>query len=98
MLNSPAKRIILNIHRQGGKSTVSSLKCLHRAVFYPGSLSLIIAPALRQSQENFKKILDFIDQMDESLPLLEDTKLSLQTETGSRILSLPGGNEGRTVR
>jgi hypothetical protein len=98
MLDSRAKRIALNIHRQGGKSTMSSLICLHTALFRPGSLSLIIAPALRQSQENFKKIRSFIDQLSEVPKFDESTKLSLQFETGSRILCLPGGNDGKTIR
>lgn len=98
MLDSPAKRVILNIHRQGGKSTMSSLAVLHVALFKPGSLSLIIAPALRQSQENFKKVRVFIDQLPSCPEFDESTKLSLQFENGSRILSLPGGNEGTTIR
>jgi hypothetical protein len=98
MLDSPAKRIILNIHRQGGKSTISSLLVLHVALFKPGSLSLIIAPALRQSQENFKKVRGFIDQLPSCPDFDESTKLSLQFENGSRILSLPGGSEGATIR
>jgi hypothetical protein len=98
MLDSPAKRICLNIHRQGGKSTMSSLICLHTALFRPGSLSLIIAPALRQSQENFRKIRGFIDQLSNVPGFDESTKLSLQFDNKSRILCLPGGNEGKTIR
>lgn len=98
MLDSPAKRICLNIHRQGGKSTMSSLICLHTALFRPGSLSLIIAPALRQSQENFRKIRAFIEQLDNAPGFDESTKLSLQFDNKSRILCLPGGNEGKTIR
>jgi hypothetical protein len=59
---------------------------------------LIVAPALRQSQENFRKILSFLEGMDERPSLVEDTKLSLTLDNKSRILSLPGGNEGRTIR
>lgn len=98
MLDSRSKRTALNIHRQGGKSTMSSLICLHTALFRPGSLSLIIAPALRQSQENFRKIRAFIDQLSGVPKFDESTKLSLQFETGSRILCLPGGNDGKTIR
>jgi len=98
MLDSDSKRICLNIHRQGGKSAMSSLICLHTAIFKKRSLSLIIAPALRQSQENFKKIQDYIDLLPRSPKFHEFTKLSLQFENGSRILTLPGGNEGRTIR
>ena len=98
MLDSPSKRTALNIHRQGGKSTMSSLICLHTALFRPGSLSLIIAPALRQSQENFLKIRGFIDQLEKVPKFDESTKLSLKFDTGSRILCLPGGNDGKTIR
>ncbi|MCK9569507.1 hypothetical protein M0R72_11255 [Candidatus Pacearchaeota archaeon] len=98
MLDSQSKRTALNIHRQGGKSTMSSLICLHMALFRPGSLSLIIAPALRQSQENFLKIRGFIDQLDKVPKFDESTKLSLKFDTGSRILCLPGGNDGKTIR
>jgi len=98
MLDSQSKRTALNIHRQGGKSTMSSLICLHTALFLPGSLSLIIAPSLRQSQENFLKIREFIDRLDKVPRFGESTKLSLKFETGSRILCLPGGNEGKTIR
>jgi hypothetical protein len=98
MLDSQSKRTALNIHRQGGKSTMSSLICLHTALFRPGSLSLIIAPALRQSQENFLKIRGFIDQLGKVPKFDESTKLSLKFDTGSRILCLPGGNDGKTIR
>ena len=98
MLDSPSKRICLNIHRQGGKSAMSSLICLHTAIFKPKSLSLIIAPALRQSQENFKKIADYISLLPDPPGFNEHTKLSLQFDNGSRILCLPGGNEGKTIR
>jgi hypothetical protein len=97
ILDSNHKRIIINCHRQWGKSTISSLLCLHRALFYPGSLCLIVAPALRQSSENFRKVLDFLAAL-ERPDLVEDTKLSLTLANNSRILSLPGGNEGATIR
>lgn len=98
ILDSPHKRVIINCHRQWGKSTISSIICLHRAIFYPGSLCLIVAPALRQSSENFRKVLIFLDALDHSPSLIEDTKLSCQLDNKSRILSLPGGNEGSTIR
>ncbi len=91
-------RKLLNIHRQAGKSTISSLKCLHKAIFKKKSLSLIVAPALRQSSENFKKIQDTTNILSDCPEFREHTKLSLQFENGSRIVCLPGGNEGLTIR
>jgi len=98
MLDSNNNRICLCVHRQGGKSAMSSLICLHTALFKKNSLSLIIAPSLRQSQENFKKIQDYIGLLPKQPIFDERTKLSLQFENGSRILTLPGGNEGKTIR
>ena len=97
-LDSDRRRKILNIHRQAGKSTVSSLKCLHKAIFKPGSLSLIIAPALRQSRENFRAIQKSLELLPKKPEFHEFTKLSLETSKGSRIICLPGGNEGTTIR
>ncbi len=77
---------------------MASLKCLHKAIFRPGSLSLIIAPALRQAQEDFISIKKTIDIIPDPPDFDSLTKLSLETDKGSRILCLPGGNEGATIR
>src|ERR671916_694619 len=53
LLRSTSKRVLLNITRQGGKSTTAAVIALHRALYYPQSLVLVLAPALRQSQELF---------------------------------------------
>jgi hypothetical protein len=98
ILDSTAKQIIVNCHRQWGKSSIASLLCLHRALFHPGSLNLIVAPSLRQSGENFRRVLAFMDRLEEQPELIEDTKLTLTMANRSRIISLPGGNEGDTIR
>lgn len=98
MLDTPKKRICLNIHRQGGKSLMSSLKCVHKAKFKPKSLSLIIAPALTQSREDFEKVQDLMDQMSRPPKLDESTKLRMRWKNSSRIVCLPGGTKGKTIR
>ena len=98
IFDSNHKRIIINCHRQWGKSMVSSILCLHRALFWPGSLCLIVAPALRQSSENFRKIMESLEVLGIRPGLLEGTKLSCKLPNKSRIVSLPGGNEGATIR
>jgi hypothetical protein len=40
LLRSTSDRVLLNCCRQSGKSTMSALVALHRAVYYPGSLIL----------------------------------------------------------
>lgn len=96
ILDSSHKRIIVNCHRQWGKSTISSLLCFHRALFYPRSLCLLIAPSLRQSSENFRKIIDSLDNLEPRPELKEDTKLTLKLSNDSRIVSLPGTE--KTIR
>src|SRR5687767_13601607 len=59
LLRSTSDRVLLNCSRQSGKSTMSGVIALHRALYRPGSLILCLAPALRQSQELFGKIAGF---------------------------------------
>ncbi len=98
VLRSPHRRIIINCHRQWGKSTICSAICFHRALYYPRSLCLLIAPSLRQSGEDFRKVQDCLDQVTPRPLLQEETKLTLKFDNGSRIIALPGGNDGKTVR
>ncbi|MDW7730687.1 MAG: terminase family protein [Bacillota bacterium] len=90
------QRMILNCCRQSGKSTVSAILAVHRALFFPGSLILLISPSLRQSGELFKKVLEELDKIPDQPRRTENNKLSLQFESKSRIVSLPS-TEG-TIR
>ena len=96
VLRSNAKRLILNNHRQWGKSLISAIKALHRAIYYPGSLILLLSPSLRQSSELFRKVTECSIMVKELPEKVEDSKLFLKFSNGSRIISLPG-REG-TVR
>ena len=39
------KRLLLNCSRQSGKSTTAAILALHRALFYPASLVLLVSPS-----------------------------------------------------
>lgn len=84
------KRLLLNCSRQSGKSTTSAVLALHKAMFYPGSLVLLVSPSLRQSGELFRKVGDMLKRLDEQPALTEDNRLSLTLGNGSRVVSLPG--------
>src|SRR5918999_128381 len=56
LLRSGSGRVLLNCCRQSGKSTMAALIGLHRALYHPGALVLILAPAERQAKETFGKI------------------------------------------
>jgi len=95
-LHSTAGRILLNCSRQSGKSTMSAVIALHRALYHPGSLVLCLAPALRQSQELFAKIAGFYRDLGRPVAPQGERKLSLELANGSRIITLPGTE--KTVR
>lgn len=90
------RRLLLNCCRQSGKSTTAAILGLHRALFYPGSLVLLVSPSLRQSSELFRKVSDHLQKLDTPPLKLEDNKLSVTFTNNSRIVSLPG-SEG-TIR
>ena len=48
-------QIILLCSRQSGQSQTTAILATHRAVTVPNSLVLLLAPALRQSQELFRQ-------------------------------------------
>src|SRR5215213_2696148 len=96
LLCSTSDRVLLNCSRQSGKSTISGVIALHRALYYPGSLVLCSAPALRQSQELFGKVLDFYRDLGRPVKSAAERKLSLELENGSRIVTLPGSE--KTIR
>jgi hypothetical protein len=96
LLCSTSDRVLLNCSRQSGKSTMTGVIALHRALYHPGSLILCLAPALRQSQELFGKVLGFYRDLDRPVLPQAERKLSLELENDSRIVTLPGTE--KTIR
>lgn len=98
LLRSNAKEMILLCSRQAGKSTVTSVLGTHEAVYQDNSLTLLLSPSLRQSQELFRKVKDIFEAVQSpSLPKAsQDTALTLSLSNHSRIVALPA-NEA-TIR
>ena len=96
LLRSASERVLLNCCRQSGKSTMTAIVALHRALYHPSSLILCLAPALRQSQELFSKIAGFYRHLGRPILAVAERKLSLELENRSRIITLPGSE--KTVR
>jgi hypothetical protein len=96
LLRSGSGRILLNCSRQSGKSTMSAMIALHRALYHPGSLVLVLAPAERQAKELFSKAAGMYRTLGH--PILPDSyrKLGMELANGSRIEALPGTE--RTIR
>lgn len=96
LLRSTSKRVLLNCARQSGKSTMSGLMALHRALYSPGSLVLCLAPSERQSKELFAKVADSYGRLRGAPPPTSDRKLGMYLPNGSRIEALPGTE--KTIR
>lgn len=91
VLRSTVQQMILLCSRQSGKSTVTSLLALHQAIHTPNSLVLLLAPALRQSQELFRKLRTAqAALLPLPVPVVEESALRTEYANGSRIVCLPG--------
>jgi hypothetical protein len=94
VLCSDDPRIILNCSRQVGKSQTVAVRALHTALYQPESLILLLSPTLRQSGELARKVFEAYESSGRTVPPEAETKLALELSNGSRILALPGGDEG----
>lgn len=90
VLRSTAHQLILNVTRQGGKSTVSSVRALHKALHTPASLVLLLAPAYRQSKELFRKVQSAYNALRSSVRVESESALEMEFVNRSRIVALPG--------
>ena len=90
VLRSTEQQVILNISRQAGKSTVTSLLGLHTALYQGPALVLLLAPALRQAQELYRKVRDAYFALGQPVPTVEESALRMELANGSRIVALPG--------
>jgi hypothetical protein len=98
LLRSRARKIIVNVARQNGKSDTAAVKAVHMAVFNPGSLTLVVAPALPQAAELRRKIDDHLRQLKDivSVKAVTDNKRELEFDNKSRIVILAADED--TVR
>jgi hypothetical protein len=95
LLRSRQRETILLCSRQAGKSTVSALLAVDEALHRPPALVLLLAPALRQSQELFRKVKTTLHDVGAD-GVRQASALTLELNNGSRIVSLPGREQ--TIR
>lgn len=89
-LLSTAAHVLLNCSRQAGKSTVVAALAVHQALVHDGSLVLLVAPAQRQSQELFRKVMAAFHALGPTVPVRRCNQGELELNNGSRIVALPG--------
>jgi hypothetical protein len=95
-LRSKSDQIIMNVHRQAGKSTIAAIMALHDSLYRPRSTTLVVSRSQRQSRELFKKIVDMRSRIEWLEDPLYSTTTSMDLTNGNRIISVPGSEE--TIR
>jgi hypothetical protein len=90
VLDTAAKRGVLNCTRQWGKSTVTAAKAVHEAWSRKGSLTIVVSPSARQSGELVRKASGFANRLGIQARGDGDNEISLLFPSGSRIIGLPG--------
>ncbi len=89
-LRDQREKLILLVHRQGGKSTAVGIKALHRAIFRDDQTIVLVSPTQRQSSDLLRDIRKLIKAIPEyAVMQTVDNTLSVEFLNGSRILSLP---------
>jgi hypothetical protein len=104
VLTSQSRRLILKCSRQSGKSSILSVKSLHRALTTEKALILIIAEQ-RQSNEDIIKCKNLLSDYQRAIReryggeltigVNADNKTSLEFSNGARIISLPATEKVR---
>jgi hypothetical protein len=97
VLRRRPRRLLLNVTRQGGKSSTVGAMAIDEAVFHAPALVLVLSPSQRQSQEAFRVIMQVHQKLGLGTARPEsESSLRVELENGSRIVALPGKEE--TVR
>ncbi len=89
-LRDSSKRIVLRWSRQSGKTTSLALRSIWFALAHPKTLTLIVAPTLRQSMIVSDRIQDFLWNMPKESGLVDRVqRTTIRFTNGSRIVALP---------
>lgn len=91
-LASRSGELYILASRQAGKSTVAAALALHAAYAQAEATVLLIAPTLRQSSELAAKVRGLASRL--ALPLEGESALRLSLANRSRVIALPGAQEG----
>jgi phage FluMu gp28-like protein len=92
LLREEKKRIAVRWSRQAGKTTCIALRAITYAITHPNTLTLIVAPSLRQSMITRDRVEDFLTSMPREyrVGLIEKMqRTTIHFTNGSRIVALP---------
>lgn len=84
--------------RQAGKSFALAAYIIYRVLMQAKAV-IIVSPTQNQSNELYKKMRDFVSNHQVlQLMIKKDTATEMEFQNGGRIVSLPQGNEGKSIR
>jgi hypothetical protein len=89
LIRSTAELTLVNCHRQSGKSTATAGLAVVTALHEPGSLTLIVSAAQRQSDEVYAKVQAIYRALGRPQGIAAENATELRLGNESRIVSLP---------
>src|SRR6516162_8701801 len=91
MLAPRGASILALTARQVGKTTTAAWSIAHQMTFFPGSLSIIVCPAQRQSAEAVRRIREVL--LATKAEFASDNVYGLELKNGSRVMALPSTDD-----
>jgi hypothetical protein len=88
VLQSTARRVILNCSRQWGKTTVAATKVVHLAMTQAGTTTLIVCENLSQTAEFFQKVDRFLAILEVTAKGEPGKRIARKLPNGSRIVGI----------
>lgn len=93
VVTSTAKRQILNLHRQAGKTFAVTCRGLHEFVFKRGSHVCIVSPSFKQSQHISRRFKRWYDKLSYKPGLVEDNRFYQHSDNDSTLTVLSGDSD-----
>jgi hypothetical protein len=88
LLTTTAGNVILNCHRQWGKTTITALRALYQTLAQPNQLIVVISPILDQSKILTKRCRDFARALGITVTTDGTNPRSVRFPNGSLILPI----------
>ncbi len=96
LLAARGRRVILNCHRQWGKSTMAAVRAIHQALSYAGHQVVIVSIDARRAQKLANVCRELLQRLGLKVKGDGTNARALKLPNGSSIIPLPGGED--TVR
>src|ERR1700722_16341929 len=93
VIRTRPRQLLLNCSRQSGKSSTVAAGAIDEALFRPESLTLVLSPSLRQSQELFRVVMGVHRKIGIEIDREAEPTPRAEFPNGSRIIALPGSKE-----